>query len=283
MELLAQVARPRPRERPEIGSTANYDAIGERSTLNVATTCASRAPPERPERIIQERIDRMPQRPLGDTGVNVNPVGLGCMSFAGFYGASSETEAFDLLARALDLGVDFWDTANIYGDGLSESRIGKFLAQDRGRRAKITLATKFSIRRLADGSRTIDNSEDYMIEALDASLKRLGVDHVDLYYVHRLDSRRPIEETVAALGRQVKKGKIRGIGLSEMAPDTLRRAHAVHKITAMQSEYSLWTRSPELGMIQALPRTRRRLRRLFSRRARRLSAASYATLRRFPR
>ncbi len=193
----------------------------------------------------------MPQRPLGDTGVHVNPVGLGCMSLAGFYGPSSESEAFAVLSRALELGVNFWDTANIYGDGLSETRIGKFLAEDRSRRAKITLATKFGIRRLEDGSRTIDNSDAHMIEALDASLKRCGVDHVDLFYVHRLDQRRPVEETVAALGRQVEKGKIRAIGLSEVAPDTLRRAHAVHKISAVQSEYSLWTRAPELGMIQA--------------------------------
>ena len=192
----------------------------------------------------------MSTRPLGGSGVSVNPVGLGCMSLSGFYGPSSEEEAQQLLAAALDLGVNFWDTANVYGEGVSEARIGKFLAEDRARRAKITLASKFGINRRPDGARFIDNSEAHMIEALDGSLQRLGVDHVDLYYIHRLDPRFPIEETVGALARQVAKGKIRAIGLSEMAPDTLRRAHAIHPIAAMQSEYSLWTRFPELGLLQ---------------------------------
>ncbi len=190
----------------------------------------------------------MNARPLGNT--SVSPVGLGCMSLSGFYGPSSEGDALRLLAVALDLGVTFLDTANVYGDGLSETRIGKFLADDRSRRAKITLATKFSINRAPDGKRFIDNSPAHMIEALDGSLKRLGVDHVDLYYVHRLDPRFSIEETVGVLARQVEKGKIGAIGLSEMAPDTLRRAHAIHPIAAMQSEYSLWTRFPELGILQ---------------------------------
>ena len=189
-------------------------------------------------------------RPLGRTGVSVHPIGLGCMSLSGFYGETSEPEAMRLLGAALDLGVDFWDTANVYGEGLSETRLGKFFAEDRARRARVTLATKFSISRDADGKRFIDNSQAHMIAALDGSLKRLGVDHVDLYYVHRLDPRFPVEETVGALARQVEKGKIRAIGLSEMAPDTLRRADAVHPIAAMQSEYSLWTRGPELGMLQ---------------------------------
>lgn len=191
----------------------------------------------------------MTPRPLGNK--RIHPVGLGCMSLSGFYGPSSEAEAQRLLAAALDLGVTFLDTANAYGLGESENRIGRFLAEDRSRRAKITLATKFSISRTADGKRFIDNSEAHMVEALDGSLKRLGVDHVELYYVHRLDPRFPIEETVGALARQVEKGKIGAIGLSEMAPDTLRRAHAVHPIAAMQSEYSLWTRGPELGLLQA--------------------------------
>ncbi len=180
----------------------------------------------------------------------VAPVGLGCMSLSGFYGPSSEAEALRLLAAALDLGVTFFDTANAYGEGLSETRLGKFFDEDRARRAKVTLATKFSINRAPDGKRFIDNSPAHMVEALDGSLKRLGVDHVDLYYVHRLDPRFSIEETVGALAAQVEKGKIGAIGLSEMAPDTLRRAHAVHPIAAMQSEYSLWTRFPELGMLQ---------------------------------
>jgi aryl-alcohol dehydrogenase-like predicted oxidoreductase len=190
----------------------------------------------------------MTARPLAKT--EVHPVGLGCMSLSGFYGPASEEEALRLLAGAFDLGVNLLDTANAYGDGLSESRIGKFLAEDKSRRAKLTLATKFSITRTPEGKRLIDNSEEHMIACLDGSLKRLGVDHVDLYYVHRLDSRFPIEQTVGALARQVEKGKIGAIGLSEMAPDTLRRAHAVHPIAAMQSEYSLWTRAPELGLLQ---------------------------------
>jgi aryl-alcohol dehydrogenase-like predicted oxidoreductase len=192
----------------------------------------------------------MSPRPLGATGVLVNPVGFGCMSLSGFYGPSSEAEAMRVMAAALDLGVDFWDTANVYGEGQSETRMGKFLGEDPARRKRITLATKFSISRNAEGKRFIDNSQTHMIEALDGSLRRLGVDQVDLYYVHRLDPRFPIEATVAALARQVEKGKIGAIGLSEMAPDTLRRAHAVHPIAAMQSEYSLWTRFPELGMLQ---------------------------------
>jgi aryl-alcohol dehydrogenase-like predicted oxidoreductase len=173
------------------------------------------------------------------------------MSLSGFYGQTDETQAMRVLAAALDLGVDFWDTANVYGEGLSETRLGKFFAQDRARRERVTLATKFAISRDAEGKRFIDNSEAHMIAALDGSLKRLGVDHVDLYYVHRLDPRFPVEETVGALTRQIEKGKIRAIGLSEIAPDTLRRAHAVHPIAALQSEYSLWTRGPELGMLQA--------------------------------
>jgi aryl-alcohol dehydrogenase-like predicted oxidoreductase len=191
----------------------------------------------------------MHKRPLGKT--SVAPVGLGCMSLSGFYGPSSEAEASRLLAAAVDLGVTLFDTANVYGEGVSETRIGQFLAEDRGRRDKITLATKFSINRKPDGSRFIDNSPAHMVEALDGSLKRLGVDHVDLYYVHRLDPRFPIEDTIGALAREVEKGRIGAIGLSEMAPDTLRRACATHPIAAMQSEYSLWTRLPELGVLQA--------------------------------
>jgi len=181
----------------------------------------------------------------------VSAVGFGCMSFGGFYGPTTESETMRALARALELGVDFWDTANVYGDGSSETLIGRFLAEDRGRRGKITLATKFAIRREPDGKRVFDNSAEHIRESLEGSLKRLGVDHIDVYYVHRIDRRIPIEETVGELARHVEAGKIRSIGLSEVAPDTLRRAHAVHPIAAVQSEYSLWTRNPELGLIQA--------------------------------
>ncbi len=192
----------------------------------------------------------MKRRRFGPNG-EVSAVGFGCMSFAGFYGATTEAESLTALARALDLGVDFWDTANVYGEGVSEARIGRFFAEDRSRRDKVTLATKFGISRTPEGARTFDNSAEHIRESLEGSLKRLGVDHVDLYYVHRYDTRIPIEETVAELARYVKEGKIGAIGLSEVAPDTLRRAAAVHPIAAVQSEYSLWTRNPELGLIQA--------------------------------
>ncbi len=179
-----------------------------------------------------------------------SPVGLGCMSFGGFYGPSEEAETHATLARALDLGMTFWDTANIYGNGVSETRLGAFFATDPGARRRVQLATKFGISRTATGGRLIDNSESHLVASLEASLKRLRVDHVDLYYLHRYDPAIPIEETVGALARQVEAGKIGAIGLSEIAPDTLRRAHAVHPIAAVQSEYSLWTRSPELGLVQ---------------------------------
>jgi aryl-alcohol dehydrogenase-like predicted oxidoreductase len=181
----------------------------------------------------------------------VSAVGFGAMSFGGFYGPTSEAESMRTLARALELGVDFWDTANVYGDGLCERLIGKFLAEDKSRRGRVTLATKFAIRRRDDGARFFDNSAAHMREALDASRKRLGVDHIDLYYVHRVDKSIPIEDTVGELARLVKAGAIGAIGLSEVAPDTLRRAHDVHPIAAVQSEYSLWTRNPELGLLQA--------------------------------
>ena len=185
----------------------------------------------------------------------VSAVGLGCMSFGGFYGATTESDSMRAMARALELGVDFWDTANVYGEGVSETLIGGFLAEDRTRRAKITLATKFSIRRLADGTRTFDNGPEHIRESLEGSMKRLGVDFIDLYYVHRVDNRIPIEDTVGELAQHVKSGMIGAIGLSEVSPDTLRRGTAVHPIAAVQSEYSLWTRNPELGLIQACEET----------------------------
>ena len=196
----------------------------------------------------------MRRRRFGQNGT-VSAVGFGCMSFGGFYGPTTESDSMRAMARALELGVDFWDTANVYGEGLCESLIGKFLAEDRARREKITLATKFAIRRLADGTRALDNSPEHISESLEGSLKRLGVDHIDLYYVHRIDRRIPIEDTIAALVGHVEAGRIGAIGLSEVSPDTLRRAHAVHPIAAVQSEYSLWTRNPELGLIQACKET----------------------------
>lgn len=197
----------------------------------------------------------MKARNLGQTNGTVPAVGLGCMSISGFYGPATEAQAHQTLARAIELGVTLWDTANIYGDGLSERLIGTFLAQDKARRGQVTLCSKFGIGRAADGGRVIDNSAAHMKASLDASLARLGVDHIDLYYLHRLATDIPIEDTVGELARHVAAGKIGAIGLSEVAPDTLRRAHAVHPITAVQSEYSLWTRMPELGLIQACAET----------------------------
>ncbi len=192
----------------------------------------------------------MKRRRFGRDGT-VSAVGFGGMSFGGFYGATTESETMRALARALELGVDFWDTANVYGEGVSETMIGRFLAEDKSRRARITLATKFAIRRELDGRRVFDNSAGHIRESLEGSLKRLGVDSIDLYYVHRVDRRIPIEDTVGELARHVKAGTIGAIGLSEVAPDTFRRAHAAHPIAAVQSEYSLWTRNPELGLLQA--------------------------------
>jgi aryl-alcohol dehydrogenase-like predicted oxidoreductase len=193
----------------------------------------------------------MQRRQLARDGVSISAVGLGCMSFGGFYGPTDQATSLATLGAALDHGVDFWDTADVYGMGLSETIIGTFFAQNPGSRERVTLGTKFSIRRMPDGARAFDNSAEYMATALEASLKRLGTDHVDLYYVHRIDARIPIEDTIGALARHVESGKIRAIGISEMAPDTLRRAASVHPIAAIQSEYSLWTRGAEGGLLQA--------------------------------
>jgi aryl-alcohol dehydrogenase-like predicted oxidoreductase len=197
-----------------------------------------------------EREERMQRRRFGSAGT-VSAVGFGCMSFGGFYGPTTEGETMRALAGALDVGVDFWDTANVYGEGVSETMIGKFLAEDGSRRARITLATKFGIHREPDGKRVFDNSPGHIRDSLEGSLRRLGAERIDLYYVHRIDRRIPIEDTVGELARHVDAGTIGAIGLSEIAPDTLRRAAAVHPIAAVQSEYSLWTRNPELGLIQA--------------------------------
>lgn len=190
----------------------------------------------------------MERRRLGRMGSRVSALGLGCMSIGGSYGGTDEAETMRLFDRAIDLGIDHFDTADIYGMGLSEELIGKFLKR---RKAKITLATKGGIRYVrATGERFIDNSPAYLRQALENSLTRLGRDHIELYYVHRREGDRPIEETIEALAQLEAEGKIGGIGLSEVAPDTLRRAHKVHAITAVQSEYSLWTRLPERGMIE---------------------------------
>jgi aryl-alcohol dehydrogenase-like predicted oxidoreductase len=191
----------------------------------------------------------MQKRQLGKDGPRVGAVGLGCWSFAGSYGPTDVKESHATLAKALELGVDFLDTANVYGMGVSEQAIGAFL-KDHPNRFKI--ATKAGIRRDPEtNARGFDNSAEHLREALETSLKTLGLDHVDLYYMHRRDQRIPIEDVMETLVRFKEEGKIGGIGFSEIAPTSLHRACAVHPVMAVQSEYSLWTRGPELGMIRA--------------------------------
>lgn len=195
----------------------------------------------------------MLRRPLGAGGPEVSAIGIGAMSFAGFYGPASEAESHAVLDAALDAGVDHIDTANIYGMGTSESVIGSFLKRYRGKGGiPFRIATKASITRDPEsGARCFDNSAAHLESELDQSLKRLGLERVDLFYVHRRDTRLEIEEVTQTLAGLVAKGKIGSFGFSEIAPTSLRRAHAVHPVAAVQSEYSLQTRLPELGMVQA--------------------------------
>ena len=185
----------------------------------------------------------METRKLGSQGLTVSALGLGCMGMSDFYGPSDEAESIATLHRAIDLGVTFLDTADMYGPFKNEELLGRAL---RGRRDRVVLATKFGNRRAADGSFLgICGTPAYVREACDASLKRLGVETIDLYYPHRVDPTVPIEETVGAMAELVKAGKVRYLGLSEAGAKTIRRAHAVHPISALQTEYSLWTRDPE--------------------------------------
>ncbi len=192
----------------------------------------------------------MEKRKLGRDAVAA--VGLGAMSFAGVYGATTEETSHATLKAMLDLGLDHVDTSNIYGMGVSEQVIGSFLAKQGKAKGKLFhVATKAAIRIDREaGKRWIDNSPEHLAAELDGSLKRLGLDAVDLFYVHRRDPAVPIEEVAGALGRLVAAGKTRAIGFSEIAPSSLRRAHAVYPVAAVQSEYSLSTRSPELGLVQ---------------------------------
>jgi aryl-alcohol dehydrogenase-like predicted oxidoreductase len=186
----------------------------------------------------------MQTRAIGQ--LSVGAIGLGCMGMSEFYGPTDEEVSLSVLERALELGVTMLDTADMYGIGHNERLLGRFFKARHGRRERVTLATKFGIRRKpGEYARTIDNSPAYIREACEASLMRLGIDHIDLYYVHRLEPGRPVEETVGALAELVREGKIRAIGLSEPSAATLERAHKVHPITSVESEYSLWTRDPE--------------------------------------
>jgi aryl-alcohol dehydrogenase-like predicted oxidoreductase len=179
----------------------------------------------------------------------VGAIGLGCMSFGGIYGGTNRSEGHRTLAKALELGIDHLDVADIYGGGVSEEVIGSFIKDHPGR---FTIATKAGIK--SRPVRTFDNSPDYLRSCLEGSLRRLGVDHVELFYIHRREQARPVEDVMETLLRFKEEGKIGGIGLSEISPATLERASAVHPVMAVQNEYSLWTRLPELGLIQACER-----------------------------
>ena len=186
----------------------------------------------------------MKTRRLGPSGPEVSAIGLGCMGMAAFYGTpSDEGQATAVIHRALELGITFFDTAEMYGPHTNEIQVGKALAD---RRDRAFVATKFGIGYNADRTALkVDGSPANVRRSIEGSLKRLGMDHVDLYYLHRVDADTPIEETVGAMAELVKEGKVRFLGLSEAAPETIRKAHATHPITALQTEYSLWSREPE--------------------------------------
>jgi aryl-alcohol dehydrogenase-like predicted oxidoreductase len=189
----------------------------------------------------------MKTKTLGQ-GLEVSEQGLGCMGMSAWYGETDEAEAVATIHRALDLGITFLDTADMYGArfGENEQLVGRAIA---ARRDEVTLATKFANFVREDGTRGVNGRPEYVRSAIEASLARLNVDHVDLYYQHRVDKTVPIEETVGAMAELVEAGKVRHLGLSEASPDTIRRAHAVHPISALQTEYSLWTRDPEDGIL----------------------------------
>lgn len=189
----------------------------------------------------------MKKRKLGKSDIDLAVVGLGCMGMSEFYGPAEDSKSIETIHHALERGVNFFDTADMYGIGRNEELVGKALA---GKRDQAVIATKFAVVRSDDGSRMgISGKPEYVKSACEASLKRLNIETIDLYYQHRVDPETPIEDTVGAMAELVKQGKVRYLGLSECSTETLRRAYAVHPISAVQSEYSLWSREPEDGML----------------------------------
>ena len=193
----------------------------------------------------------MQQLPLGSQGLMASRIGLGCMGMSEFYGDANEPESLNTLHRSLELGVNFWDTADVYGPFTNEVLLSKVL---KDRRKDITLATKFGIVRSIENPsmRGFNGSSAYVKKACEDSLQRLRIETIDLYYLHRVDTNTPIEETVGAMADLIKEGKVRYLGLSEVSSETLRKAHAVHPISAVQTEYSLWSRDPEDGLLKTL-------------------------------
>jgi aryl-alcohol dehydrogenase-like predicted oxidoreductase len=191
----------------------------------------------------------MEHRQLGHSSLSVPALGLGCMSMSGTYGKHDDAQSIDVVHRALDLGVNFLDSSDMYGFGHNEELLGRAL---RGRRDQAVVATKFGQVRTPEGKMTVNGRPDYVVQACDASLKRLGVDVIDLYYQHRIDPTVPIEDTVGAMKRLIEQGKVRSIGLCEAAPATVRRAHRIHPLSALQSEFSLLYRVEAEGILPTL-------------------------------